>query len=214
MKPVVEGHRVKKGLCPTSTITTTTLPRLPLLPQSSAGQKVSTGCQCWFPVDGSKTQARVSQCDSEHLPQQQCSPMCSYLQSSASRLLQGLPGEARLHSALATLTYILLIRKLVTWCYCCPGNTPACARILRICCEQNSHSSTSRSDAWWLEEKGISLITRWDTTRLAHQSAPVAVNDLDMVTRANVNTTADINVEMCELHFYYFPTLNLEKFCF
>ena len=46
----------------------------------------------------SRTQERLSQGESEHWPQQQCSPMYSFLQSSASRFEQGLPGEARLHS--------------------------------------------------------------------------------------------------------------------
>ena len=69
----------------------------PLLPQPSAGQSESIGCQSPAPVAGSRTQARLSQ--DEHWPQQQCWPaISSYLQSSASRFEQRLPGEAMLHS--------------------------------------------------------------------------------------------------------------------
>ena len=66
------------------------------MPQPSAGQSVECfGCQSPAPVVESRTQARLSQ--DEHWPQQQWSPS-SFLQSSASRFVQGLPGEARLHS--------------------------------------------------------------------------------------------------------------------
>ena len=63
----------------------------PSLPQPSTGQSESIGCQSPAPVVESRTQARLSQGESEHWPQQQCSPS-SYLQSSASRFEQGLPG--------------------------------------------------------------------------------------------------------------------------
>ena len=71
----------------------------PLLPQPSAGQSESIGCQSPDPVVESRTQARLSQCGSGHRPQQQWSLWkYSYLQSSASRFEQRLSGEARLHS--------------------------------------------------------------------------------------------------------------------
>ena len=69
----------------------------PSVPQPSPGQCDS--CQNPDPVVESRTQARLSQSESEHWPQQQLAPVISsYLQSSASRFEQGLPGEARLHS--------------------------------------------------------------------------------------------------------------------
>ena len=48
-------------------------------------------------VELSGAQARITQ--NEHWSQQQCSlAIGSYLQLTASRFVQGLPGEARLHS--------------------------------------------------------------------------------------------------------------------
>ena len=69
----------------------------PSLPQPSAGQSESISCQNPAPVVESRTQARLCQ----HWPQQHCASRCRYmlyLQSSASRFVQGLPGKARLHS--------------------------------------------------------------------------------------------------------------------
>merc|ERR1719234_415955 len=73
----------------------------------SAGQRESIGCHNCSPVVESMTQLRLSQCESEHRPQQQWSPMCLYLQSFASRFVHGLPGEARLHSGVIALQLTL-----------------------------------------------------------------------------------------------------------
>ena len=67
----------------------------PSLPQPSAGQSGKIRCHSPAPVVGLGAQARLNQ--DEHWPQQQLSPN-SDLQSLASKSLQGLPGEARLHS--------------------------------------------------------------------------------------------------------------------
>ena len=69
----------------------------PLLPQA---QNDDLCCQSEDPVVLSGTQARLRQTESEHWPQQHCSPAFIGwdLQSVASRFVQVLPREARLHS--------------------------------------------------------------------------------------------------------------------
>ena len=79
----------------------------PSLPHPSVGQSESIGRQNKAPVVELRTQARLRQGESEHWPQQQWSPICSYLQSSASRFVQGLPGMAWLHSVIKIGEYLL-----------------------------------------------------------------------------------------------------------
>ena len=68
-------------------------PSLPqFLSSAQSGEISQTG------LVGPGTQRRLSQDESEHWPQQQCSPMYSNLQSLLPKLVQGLPGEACLHS--------------------------------------------------------------------------------------------------------------------
>ena len=127
----------------------------PSLPQPSAGQSKSTGCQNWAPVVELRTQARFSQCESEHWPQQQCSPMCLYLQSSPSRFVQGLPGEAWLHSdkkiwLVEDIRY-QISESLQTWCNRCPAETPADVYKKVDRAEKYIHFVTSGGYDWWQE---------------------------------------------------------------
>ena len=73
----------------------------PSLPQPSAGQG-GANCQSPVPVFESGTQERGSQSEFEWQwsKQQQWSPTKPYLQLLDPRLVQGLPGNARLHSDL------------------------------------------------------------------------------------------------------------------
>ena len=94
---------------------------------------MSIGCQKPTPVVELRTQATLSQ--DEHSPQQQCSAMC-FRQSLASRSVQGLPEEARLHSDRIhgssqsslfahVLWPLLIVCKTLTWCHCTPADAPA-----------------------------------------------------------------------------------------
>ena len=72
----------------------------PSIPQLSAGQFVIFGCQVMSsPEVESGRQTRFFQSSgSEQQQQRSVSAFDSYLQSSASRFVQGLPGDASLHS--------------------------------------------------------------------------------------------------------------------
>ena len=155
------------------------------MPQPSAGQWEYVRCHSLSPVVASRTQARLSQGESEHWPQQQYSPIQSYLQSSASRFVQGLPGEARLHSDKRfdqsddrskdqSLKYInkndqippkhlvyltgKLNEILRTWCHRAPAKTPASRCMIVIRVEENFHCVGCSCGGWWLEVDGIRLI--------------------------------------------------------
>ena len=69
-----------------------------MLPQPSTVQRPFVGFHVFNPVVASRTQARRIHCGSEHSPQQQWSAKYSYLQSWTSKFVQGLPGDAILHS--------------------------------------------------------------------------------------------------------------------
>ena len=70
----------------------------PSLPQPSEGQS-DVFCQTPSPVVESGTQARLTQEEFEHWPQQQCTlEVSSYLQSLVPTSVQGLPGVAKLQS--------------------------------------------------------------------------------------------------------------------
>ena len=76
------------------------------MPNASGGMATrgqsGGNCQCPVPVFELGTQERASQSEFERQwsEQQQWSPIESYLQLLAPRLVQGLPGVARLHSDL------------------------------------------------------------------------------------------------------------------
>ena len=59
------------------------------------------------------------------------------------------------------------------------------------------------------EVKLIGRISRGDPATLVHQGCSVPICDLDMIARAGVDVTANINIKLGELQPHYLPTLHL-----